>query len=88
MPTRKISLTSEQDAFVEKLVEAGDYRNASDAVCDALGLLQKRRQENALKLKVLRKELKAGLDALERGDFIEIDETDLDDFLASPMGHR
>jgi len=33
MPTRNISLTAEQDAFVEKLVEAGEYQNASEAVC-------------------------------------------------------
>lgn len=26
MPTRNISLTAEQDAFVEKVVEAGEYR--------------------------------------------------------------
>ena len=31
MPTRNISLTAEQDAFVEKLVEAGKYQNASEA---------------------------------------------------------
>jgi antitoxin ParD1/3/4 len=29
MPTRNISLTPEQDAFVEKVVEAGEYQNAS-----------------------------------------------------------
>jgi hypothetical protein len=28
MPTRNISLTAEQDAFVEKLVTAGEYQNA------------------------------------------------------------
>jgi len=34
MPTRNISLTAEQDAFVEKLVNAGEYQNASEAVRD------------------------------------------------------
>ena len=43
MPTRNISLTAEQDAFVEKLVEAGEYQNASEAVRDALRTLQQRR---------------------------------------------
>jgi Arc/MetJ-type ribon-helix-helix transcriptional regulator len=32
MPTRNISLTDEQDAFVEKVVKAGEYQNASEAV--------------------------------------------------------
>ena len=81
MPTRNISLTPEQDAFVEKVVKAGDYQNASEAVRDALRVLQQRRQEDALKLKALRVQIKAGVDALERGDFTEVDEADLDDFL-------
>ncbi len=45
MPTRNISLTPEQDAFVEKVVQAGEYQNASEAVRDALRTLQQRRRE-------------------------------------------
>jgi len=80
MPTRNISLTPEQDAFVEKVVESGEYQNASEAVRDALRALQQRRREDALKLKALRMQIKAGIDDLERGDYIEIDERDLDKF--------
>ena len=32
MPTRNISLTAEQDAFIEKAVKSGEYQNASEAV--------------------------------------------------------
>ena len=81
MPTRNISLTDEQDAFVEKIVKAGEYQNASEAVRDALRALQQRRQEDALKLEALRVQIKAGVDALERGDFVEIDDTELDDYI-------
>ena len=81
MPTRNISLTVEQDAFVEKIVEAGEYQNASEAVRDALRALQQRRQEDALKLKALRMQIKAGTDALDRGEFVEIDDKDLDGYL-------
>jgi len=81
MPTRNISLTDEQDAFVEKVVKAGEYQNASEAVCDALRALQQRRREDALKLKVLRAQIKAGVDALERGEFVELDDAELDDYL-------
>ena len=81
MPTRNISLTPEQDAFVEKVVKSGDYQNASEAVRDALRILQQRRQEDALKLKALRIALKAEIDALGRGDFTEVDETELDGYL-------
>ncbi len=81
MPTRNISLTTEQDAFVESVVKAGEYQNASEAVRDALRVLQQRRREDALKLKVLRMQVKAGVDALERGDFVEVDDRALDGYL-------
>jgi antitoxin ParD1/3/4 len=47
MPTRNISLTPEQDAFVGEVVEAGEYQNASEAIRDALRALQQRRRETA-----------------------------------------
>lgn len=81
MPTRNINLTAEQDAFVEEVVEAGEYQNASEAIRDALRALQQRRKEDRLKLKILRAQIKAGTDALDRGDFIEVDGADLDGYL-------
>ena len=59
MPTRNISLTAEQDDFVETVVKAGEYQNASEAVRDALRVLQQRRREDTLKLKLLRAQIKA-----------------------------
>ena len=81
MPTRNVSLTPEQDKFLEKMVQAGDYQNASEAIRDALRALWQRRQEDALKLKVLRMHIKAGPDALDRGDFTEMEGTDIEAFL-------
>jgi antitoxin ParD1/3/4 len=81
MPTRNISLTPEQDAFVEEVVEAGEYQNASEAIRDALRALQQRRKEDSLRLKALRAQLKVGIDALDRGDFVEIDDADLERYL-------
>ena len=81
MPTRNISLTPEQDEFVEKVVKAGEYQNASEAVRDALRALQQRRREDALKLKALRLQIKAGVVALERGEFAEIDDAGLEGHL-------
>jgi antitoxin ParD1/3/4 len=88
MPTRNISLTPEQDAFVAKVVEAGEYQNASEAVRDALRVLQQRRREDALKVKALRAQLQAGVDALDRGDFIELDESDLRHHFAPARNRR
>ena len=81
MPTRNISLTPEQDEFVAKIVKAGEYQNASEAVRDALRVLQQRRREDALKLKALRMQIKTGVDALEKGDFDEIADANLDTYL-------
>lgn len=81
MPTRNINLTAEQDAFVEAVVEAGEYQNASEAIRDALRALQQRRKEDSLKLKVLRAQIKAGTDALDRGEFTEVDSADLEAYL-------
>ena len=83
MPTRNISLTVEQDAFVDQVVAAGEYQNASEAVRDALRTLQQRRREDALKLKALRAQVKAGLAALDRGAFVELDAADIEDYLAA-----
>jgi antitoxin ParD1/3/4 len=74
-------LTAEQDAFVENVVKTAEYQNASEAVRDALRALQQRRREDALKLKALRAQIKAGVDALDRGDFVEVDDAELDGFL-------
>lgn len=81
MPTRNISLTAEQDAFVEKVVEAGEYQNASEAIRDALRVLQHRRKEDSLRLTALRARIKAGVEALDRGDVVEVDDADLERFL-------
>ena len=83
MPTRNISLTAEQDAFIEKAVKSGEYQNASEAVRDALRVLRQRQREDALKLKVLRGQIKAGVEALDRGEFTEIADADLDRYLES-----
>lgn len=81
MPTRNISLTAEHDAFVAEVVEAGEYQNASEAVRDALRVLQQRRQEDALKLDALRAQIKIGIDALRRGEFVEVKDADLENYL-------
>ena len=89
MPTRNISLTLEQDAFVAAVVRSGDYQNASEAVRDALRVLRQRRREDALKLKALRTQLKLGIDALRRGDADDVDETELGSYMkALSTPHR
>jgi len=78
MPTRNVNLTAEQDAFVDDIVRAGKYQNASEAIRDAVRGLQQRLRSDELRLELLRTQLKAGLDALDRGEFTELDDADLD----------
>src|SRR5262249_42163777 len=86
MPTRNISLTPEQSAFVDEVVEAGEYQNASEAIRDALRALQQRRKEDGLRLQVLRAQIRAGVDALDRGDAVEIEDADLGRYLKRVPG--
>jgi antitoxin ParD1/3/4 len=88
MPTRNISLTPEQDAFIEKVIAAGEYQNASEAVRDALRVLQQRRREDQLKLEALRAQLQAGIDALDRGDYVELDEAEVERYLVPTPARR
>lgn len=90
MPPRNISLTPEQDAFIDEVLKAGDYRNASEAIRDAIRTLQQRRAEDALRLERLRSSIKAGVAALDRGEWTDVEDGDLDAYLdglaASPSG--
>jgi antitoxin ParD1/3/4 len=81
MPTRNISLTPEQDAFIDEVLTAGEYRNASEAVRDAIRALQQRRAEEALKLDKLRLAIDQGIAALDRGDYTDVEDEDLDAYL-------
>lgn len=81
MPTRNISLTPEQDAFIDEMLKAGEYRNASEAMRAAIRALQQRRAEEALKLDKLRVSIKQGIAALGRGDYTEVEDEDLDAYL-------
>ena len=81
MPTRNVSLPPEQDAFIDEVLEAGEYRNASEAIRDALRALQQRRAEDALRLDNLRLLIQQGVAALDRGEYSEIEEANLDAYL-------
>lgn len=81
MPTRNISLTPEQDAFIDEMLKKGEYANASEAVRDAIRALQRRRALDALKLEKLRVAIQQGIAALDRGDYTEVEDEDLDAFL-------
>ena len=73
MPTRNVVLTERQEELLETLVKSGRYQNASEVLRDGLRLVEQRDAEDASKLKALRAAARAGVGALDRGDFKEFE---------------
>ena len=82
MPTRNINLTDHLDAFIEGGISSGQYKNASEVVREGLRLLEQRQAEDALRLQRLRKAVRAGEEAFERGEFEDVELKDLGSYLA------
>jgi antitoxin ParD1/3/4 len=82
VPTRNVSLTPEQDAFIDEVLDKGEYRNASEAMRDAIRALQQRRKIDTLKLERLRKSIDEGIADFERGNYEEVDDEALEGWLA------
>jgi antitoxin ParD1/3/4 len=69
--------------FIADSVDSGRYPSPTDVVREALSLLQQHQQQ----LDLLRAEIDKGLDDLDRGDYIELDEAGLRDYLTD-VGRR
>ena len=81
MPTRNINLTDHFDLFVGQSIESGHYKNASEVVRAGLRLLERQVRMEAAKLEALRRDVEAGREAYERGDFTVVeDDAALDRF--------
>ena len=81
MPTRNVSLTGPQDRFVGEAVAGGRYQNASEVVREGLRLLERREREDEARLARFRSLIADADAAVARGDTIEIDDANLDDWL-------
>jgi antitoxin ParD1/3/4 len=73
MPTRNVVLTKRQEGLIEALVASGRYQNASEVLREGLRLVEQREAEDAGKLKALRAAARAGVKALNRGEFKEFE---------------
>ena len=60
---------------------SGDYNNASEVVREALRLLKRQDEHQALKLEQLRQAIREGDDALARGDYTDLKNDDAVDSL-------
>ena len=83
MPTRNVNLTDHYDDLVGKLVEAGRFKNVSEAVRAALHLLEREEQTFKAKLEALRRDADKGQQAHDNGEFTVVEgDAGLDDFFA------
>ena len=65
-----MNIPVEFEQFVEDQVALGNYPSAQEVICDALGLLREQ------KLDALRSAIQVGIDQLDRGEGIDIEDED------------
>ncbi len=73
MPTRNVVLTDRQAQLIERLVESGQYQNASEVLREGLRLLERRDAEDKAKLRALREAARVGFDDLAAGRYLEFE---------------
>lgn len=76
MPTRNVVLTVQQEGLIETLVQSGRYQNASEVLREGLRLLERQEAERGAKLDALRAAARLGVEAFDRGEFVEFHDTD------------
>ncbi len=77
-----VSLTRTLEELVQQKVATGLYNSASEVIREALRLLEERDEMRKMRLGTLRKEVRVGLDQLERGDACEYDDRSLNTLAA------
>jgi antitoxin ParD1/3/4 len=65
-----VSLTPELEQLVNEKVKTGMYQTASEVIREGLRLLKERDQ----RLEALRRDIRAGFEAVERGEYTDYDE--------------
>ena len=69
MPTRNVVLTEQQAGMIQRLVDSGQYQNASEVLRDGLRLLHQREAEKAASLEALRDAANAGMEDFGAGRY-------------------
>jgi antitoxin ParD1/3/4 len=70
-----VSLTPELARFVLDKVKTGMYQTSSEVIRDGLRLLKERDE----RLEALRRDIRAGFEAVGRGEFTDYDESEVDE---------
>lgn len=81
MATRNVVLSQHQHEWVEAQVKSGRYQNASEVLREGLRLMEREEAEEAAKLAVLRRAADEGWSQLAAGQYDDVDDDSLDDFI-------
>ena len=77
------SLTPSFEQFVRDKASTGDYNNASEVIREAIRLLKEKDELRAIKLGQLRAAIRLGDEAIEQGQYTDINsKKELDAFFA------
>ena len=71
------NLGTQWEEFISTYVHSGRYLSASEVVREGLRLLQEREQYRQVRLEQLRKEIDTGVQGLDRGEYVELDDQNL-----------
>ncbi len=74
----EIALSPELEDLITEQVESGSYPSPGEVVRDALRLFKEQLDLRERKLASLRRDVQAGLDALDRGEYDEYDSDDIE----------
>lgn len=69
MPTRNVVLSEYLADLITNLVESGRYQNASEVIREGLRLLERREEEDQLRLKAMREAVNVGVADIEAGRY-------------------
>lgn len=72
MATESIKLPDQMAEFIRERVASGRYIDKNDVVLAGLRLLEEHEREHELKLDRLRKEIQLGLDDIENGRYVDL----------------
>lgn len=81
MVTRNVVLTQHQHDLVESLVRSGRYQNASEVLREGLRLVERQESQEETKLAALRAAAEKGWSDLRAGDYDDIEDEELEDFI-------
>jgi antitoxin ParD1/3/4 len=68
-----VSLTPQQEQFVQSLVDSGAYLTADEVVREALLLFQEREHLRQRRLEEVRKQVAVGIEQADRGEVAPLD---------------